>query len=269
MKAALLSIICFGLISPAFAQSRGYFGKRTIIEIGANGSAPLFQNIFYEKGYAQKDGRLQKAFFTKDYGFRAALGTCVDESMAVLFEYDYRNYQINALKEGELNRQYASASGVMTDYIRPKVAFLDMEEHVFMLKYLLKSDEGIVPAGFVQEFGIGYSLVNVKDRNVEVEYDGQGSYAADSVSANLIDPDFDELRGLTFTYGAKMNFPLTRSILFGIGVRYSYNALLSKSKFRKEELSEAWLSEREMWSRTNQRRQLGIVSLGMGFTFCF
>jgi hypothetical protein len=66
-----------------------------------------------------------------------------------------------------------------------------------------------------------------------------------------------------------MNYPISRQLLFSLGVRYNYAILFRKKDYRNMEETEYWLSGREIWSRLNQRRQWGIMELGAGLVFCF
>lgn len=269
MKNKLLAVLLLLVAGKFTAQEKGYFGKNTFIEFAGQGQFPLFQNIFAEKGYADKNGTLHKSYDLIDYGFRAALGTIISENVGLAVEYNHRFYQVNPLRGGELNRQYLDGGGnLITEYIRPEVSFFQVQERLFMPKIIFTPGNGRVPAGLTQEFGIGYSMISIKN-NAGVAYTPDGIHTSESIRENLLDPSVGELKGLTYMYGLRMNYPVTKSFLLHIGVRYSYSTLLNKKSYRKQELSEAWTSQREIWSRVNQRRQLGIVTFGIGGTLCF
>ena len=67
-------------------------------------------------------------------------------------------------------------------------------------------------------------------------------------------------------YGFRLNFPINKRLLFHVGFRYQYHFLLERKKYRKMEDSEYWFSPREIWQKVNLRRQLSIMSFGLGFT---
>lgn len=253
-----------------FAQEKGFYGKNTFIEFAGQGQVPLFQNIFAEKGYVNKNGTLHKSYDLNDYGFRVALGTILSENFGLALEYNHRFYQFNPLRGGELNRQYMDGGGnLVAEYIRPEVSFFNVQERLILPKLVFSNGMGRIPAGLTQEFGVGYSLIKVMTDDVGVAYASDGTHTAESIREKLLDPSVDELKGLTYLYGIRMNYPVTKSFLLHVGIRYSYTTLLNKKGYRKQELSESWVSGREVWSRLNQRRQLGIITFGIGGTLCF
>jgi len=267
MRSKSILFVLLSLISGRlFAQQPGYFGKKTMIDFGVQGQLPIFLNTFNnEKGYTYTGGELQKSFNLKDFSFRASIGTILSEETAIALEYVHHFYQVNPLRGGELNRQYTDSNGQFVEqYIRPEVAFLEIQERVIMPKIIFSSNQGLLPGGLTHEIGLGYCLIDVKNRQPQVGY--MGTPDAASISQNLLDPDVDELKGLTAMYGLRMNFPVTRNFLINIGVRYNYSWMLNKKGYRKMEQTEAWVSGRELWSRLNQRRQWGIITFGIGGT---
>jgi hypothetical protein len=89
------------------------------------------------------------------------------------------------------------------------------------------------------------------------------------VLERFVDPKAKNFSGLNFMFGFRMNFPVSKRILFHIGFRYQYAYLLEKKKYRAMNESEYWYSPREIWSKVSQRRQFGVISLSGGFTFSF
>lgn len=252
------------------AQEPGYFGKTTFIEFGGQGQLPvIFGAMNNEKGFADRNGTLHKSYNLKDFSFRAGIGTTLSENTGIGIEYVHHLYRINPLRGGELNRQYADSTGMLiTQYICPEVAFLEIEERTILPKILFTSNSGRVPAGLTQEIGLGYSIISIRNREPLVTFDTLGTLTASSISKQLIDPEVEELKGMTFLYGMRMNFPVTRSFLISVGVRYNYSWLFHKKDFRAMEQTEYWLSGREIWSRLNQRRQYGILTFGIGGVIC-
>lgn len=261
------ALVCFSLN----AQEPGYFGKRSFLEIDGQAQLPLFFYLMNnEKGYVFKDASFQESYNLKDVGFRASIGRYWTENLGVAFEYNQRFYQVNPLRGGELNRQFINGSGTtVEEYIRPEVEYLQVSERILMPKWLFSSLDGRIPGGLTHQMGFGYSIISITNRQALSGASPDSLYSGEQISSMLLDPEVEELKGLTFMYGIRMNYPLTRSILFHVGMRYSYASLFDKKKFRKTEATEYWLSGRELWSRINQRRQLGIINFGCGFTFCF
>lgn len=263
----LCGLICFSVCG----QEPGYFGKRNFLEIDGQAQLPVFLYLLNnENGYLLKDSELHKTLNLKDIGFRASFGRYWTENMAIAFEYNQRFYQVNPLRGGELNRQYEDGSGVFREeYIRPQVAFLQVNERLLMPKLIFSSMDGRVPGGLTHEIGVGYSIIGLSNSEPTATGTADSLYSGEQISKMLVDPSLGELKGMSFMYGLRMNYPLTRNFLFHIGLRYSYNLLFDKRDFRKTEQTEYWLSGREIWSRINQKRQMGIINLGLGFTLAF
>jgi len=266
----LVAVLLF-LSGSISAQEAGFFGKKTFIEIGGQGQLPLLLNAAnQEKGYVVKSGTFNKSYNLKDFSFRAGIGTILSENTAVAIEYNHHFYQVNPLRGGELNRQYLDSSGTFIEqYIRPEVAFLQIQERTIMPKIIFSSNAGRVPAGLTQEIGLGYCLIAIMNREAEASSISANGLDGATISKSLIDPEVEEYKGMTFMYGLRMNFPVTRNFLVNVGVRYNYSWLFNKKGYRKTEMTESWLSGRELWSRLQQRRQLGIITFGVGGVFCF
>lgn len=271
IKTALFLLMA-GVAFSVQGQEKGYFRKRTMIELGGMGQLPVFQNIFgQDKGFVEKNGILQSSYNLPDVSFRIGIATIAQEKKAYGIEVAQRYYAVNPVKDGEINRQYTNSSGVLqSEFMRAKAAYIPVQELVIMPKVLFSNLSGRVPVGLTQEFGIGYSLIHVKNYHPMVEVDSlTAAYSASEIQNQFVDNRVEELKGLVFMYGIRMNYPITKSLLFNIGFRYQYDHLLKKKSFRNYEQTEYWLSGRELWSRINQRRQLGIINFGMGFVVCF
>ena len=254
------------------AQEVGYYGRRIFLEVDGQGQFPLFQNIFGErKGYVSKKGMLNSSYNLLDVAHRTSLNIAITESVGFGVEFSQRFYRVNLQSRDEITRNYKDTAGTMiTEYAMAKVAYLPIRESIFMPKVLISLNDSRVPCGFASEIGVGYSLIQFPDRNLEVELmDPQLPGQTAQVKDKLLDSQTEEFRGLIFMYGFRMNYPLTKRILFHVGFRYQYAFQFNRKKFRAMEESEYWFSGREIWSKVNLRRQLGIFSLGTGLTFTF
>jgi hypothetical protein len=264
-------LVCL-LLFAAFsnAQETGYYGRRIFLEFDGQGQLPLLQNIFGEnKGYASKNGSLKSSYNLLDVAYRASLNMAITESVGFGLEFSQRFYQVNLQPIKELTRSYKDTAGnLVTEYLPARVAYLPIRESIFMPKVLISLNDSRVPCGFASEIGIGYSLIQFPERDLEVELiDGQAPYPVSQVKERLLDSEAEEFRGLVFMYGFRMNYPISKRVLFHIGFRYQYAFQFNKKKFRRMDESEYWFSGREIWSKVNLRRQLGIFSFGTGLTF--
>lgn len=252
------------------AQEAGYYGRRIFLELDGQGQIPLLQNIFGErKGYVSKNGTLNSSYNLLDVVYRASLNVAITEPVGFGIEFSQRFYKVNLQSVDEITRNYKDSSGVMiTEYLPAKVAYLPIRETVFMPKILVALNDSRVPCGFASEIGIGYSLIQFPQRDLEVELlSTQTPDQTTQVKDKLLDSRAEEFRGLVFMYGFRMNYPIAKRVLFHIGFRYQYAFQFSKRKFRRMDESEYWFSGREVWSKVNLRRQLGIFSFGTGLTF--
>jgi len=254
------------------AQEPGYYGRRIFLELDGQGQFPLLQNIFGErKGYVSKNGTLNRSYNLLDMAYRASLNVAITESVGFGVEFSQRFYQVNLQSVDEITRSFKDSAGTLVaQYASAQVAYLPIRETVFMPKVLISLNDSRVPCGFASEIGIGYSLIQFPDRDLHVELLGTNDPAQTmAVKEKFMDPNAEEFRGLNFMYGFRMNYPLTKRILFHVGFRYQYAFQFGKKKYRRMEESEYWFSGREIWSKVNLRRQLGIFSLGTGLTFTF
>lgn len=251
------------------AQESGYFGKKTMIEFGGMGQLPLFQNVFgEEKGYGIKNNELKPMYNLIDYSFRFSLSGIIDENTALGLEFTQRYYAINPMKLGGINRQYVDGSGsVISNDINANVAYIPVSEQVFMPKITFSSNQTRVPAGLSHEFGIGYSTIHLREKHPVVQVQS-GPFTNAEIQDHFVDDQQANLKGLVFLYGIRMNYPISKNLLLNVGVRYQYNHLIQKKKYQQMDDSDYWFSGREIWSRLNQRRQLGFFNLGAGLIFC-
>ncbi len=264
----LFCLVCCASFSKA--QEVGYYGHRIFLELDGQGQIPLLQNIFGErKGYVSKNETLNSSYNLLDLAYRASLNIAITESVGFGLEFSQRFYKVNLQSVDEITRNFTDTSGNMViEHLPAKVAYLPIRESVFMPKVLISLNDSRVPCGFASEIGIGYSLIQLPNRNLEFELlDPQIPDQTSQVKEKLLDSRVEEFRGLVFMYGFRMNYPITKRVLFHIGFRYQYAMQFSKKKFRRMGESEYWFSGRELWSKVNLRRQLGIFSFGTGLTF--
>lgn len=269
IKKVLLFCLMFGGLF-SHAQEVGYYKRRIFLELDGQGQIPLLQNIFGErKGYVSKNGALNSSYNLIDLAYRASLNVAISESVGFGIEFSQRFYKVNLQSADEITRNYKDSSGTMiSEYMPAKVAYLPIRESIFMPKVLISLNDSRVPCGFASEIGIGYSLIQLPNRNLEVELlDPKIPDQTSQVKEKLLDSRAEEFRGMVFMYGFRMNYPINKRVLFHIGFRYQYALQFSKKKFRRMDESEYWFSGREVWSKVNLRRQLGIFSFGTGLTF--
>lgn len=271
MKISKWLLVCYVLVSSfTHAQEAGYYGRRIFLEIDGQGQIPLLSTIFGEhKGYASKNGTLHRAHNLLDIAYRASLNMSVSEYVGFGLEFSQRFYQVNLQSVDELTRNFKDSTGAMsTQYLNARVGYLPIRETTFMPRVLVALNDSRIPCGFASEIGVGYSLIQFPNRDLTVEMTNPAeSSVLPSVKDRLLDSRAEEFRGMVFMYGFRMNYPVTKRILFHIGFRYQYALQFSKKKFRRMDESEYWFSGREIWSKVNMRRQLGIFSFGTGLTF--
>lgn len=258
------------LVSFSHAQEIGYYGRRVFLEIDGQGQIPLLQNIFGErKGYVLREGELHKSYNLLDIAYRASLNVALTESVGFGLEFSQRFYQVNLQSVDELTRNFTDTGGTMvSQYLNAKVAYLPVRETVFMPRVTVALNDSRIPCGFASEVGIGYSLIQLPNRDLGIELaNPDENMLISSVKERLLDSRAEDFKGMTFMFGFRMNYPITKRVLFHVGFRYQYAFQFGKKKFRRMDESEYWFSGREIWSKVNLRRQLGIFSFGTGLTF--
>ncbi|AEA44259.1 hypothetical protein [Fluviicola taffensis] len=266
-RGLLVCLLFFCLCSNA--QEVGYYGKRVFLEIDGQGQIPVLQAIFGErKGYTFHNGSPKRSFNLIDLAYRASLNIAITERVGFGLEFSQRFYAVNLEAIDEITRSFKDSSGsLISQYLPAKVSYLPIRETVFMPRVLIALNDGRIPCGFASEIGIGYSLIQLPNKDLDIALDSEFSGLQTSVKEQLIDPKGDDFQGMVFMYGFRMNYAINKRVLFHIGFRYQYALQFGKKKYRRMEESEYWFSPRETWSKINLRRQLGIFSLGTGLTF--
>lgn len=270
IKKILLFCLVLLVFTSAKAQEPGFYGRKIFLEIDGQGQIPLLQNLFGEsKGYVSKNGVLNSSYNLVDLAYRGSLNVAITERIGFGLEFSQRFYKVNLQAVDELTRNYKDTAGTMiTEYLGAKVAYLPIRETVFMPRLLVSLNDSRVPCGFSSEIGVGYSLIQFPTRDLGVELtDPHSSVQLANVKEKLLDSKAEEFRGLVFMYGFRMNYPLTKRLLLHAGFRYQYAFQFGKKKFRSMDESDYWFSAREIWSKVNTRRQLGIMNFSTGLTF--
>lgn len=269
-KKTLLLCLLLLVFWQSKAQEPGYYGRKIFLEIDGQGQIPVLLNLFGEnKGYTSKNGVLHSSYNLLDLAYRGSLNVAITERVGFGLEFSQRFYNVNLQAVDELTRNFKDTSGNMvTHYVDAKVSYLPIRETVFMPRLLVSLNDSRVPCGFASEIGVGYSLIQFPMRNLDVELTEPGNpIQLESVKEKLLDSRAEEFRGMVFLYGFRMNYPLTKRLLFHAGFRYQYAFQFGKKKYRDMDESEYWFSGREMWSKVNTRRQFGIMNFSTGFTF--
>jgi hypothetical protein len=270
IKSLFTLLIITTLAFQTIGQEKGYFGRKTMIEIGGGGAFPLFQNIFgQDKGYIQKGGEFQKSLNLLDANFRASFGVVLTENAAIALEYQQKYYAFNPIKGTTIGRQFVNDLGqTITEEINAKAVHMSLTERIIMPRFIFSTKQGRVPAGITHEIGVGYSMIAFNNRKPDLSVDTAGIYSVQDVQDFFLDERVEELKGLKWMYGVRMNYPISKQLLFHFGVRYSYNTLFKKKAYRDYDQTQYWLSGKEAWEKINQRRQFGIMELNLGLTFC-
>lgn len=268
-KWILIFFVCF--INLGYGQKLGYYGNRFFVDIDAQAQLPLVQTIFGgNSGYVEQKGQFVEQRNWKDFGLRASFNYVATKKMAFGIEISQRYYNINPLYIREITRSYKDSDNTqIVEHLPATVTFFSVNETNFMPRFLFSWKDANLPIGFSSEIGLGYSLIHLSSVRSKVKLDPQAPYSSNEVKEKLIDPKAQNFQGANAMFGIRLNFPLTKHVLFHVGFRYQYAMMLQKKKYRTSSDSEFWFSPREMWSKTNERRQLGIFSFGTGFTFTF
>ncbi len=263
--------VFFLTVNNLFSQQNGYYGRKLFLEIDGQGQFPVLQTLFGEdKGFVIRKDKLKNTVNWVDVAFRASVSYTFTKRFAFGFEYSQRFYQFNPQSQHEIARDYRNIYGdLVSEYLPAKVPLFGLNESVFMPRMLFSLNDAQIPCGFASEWGIGYALVNVPRNNSKIMLDeGYKEYTSE-VLEKFLDPKAKNFSGINFMFGFRMNFPVTKRILFHVGMRYQYAMLLGKQKYRSMNESEYWFSPREIWSKVSLRRQFGVISIGTGLTFSF
>lgn len=249
------------------AQSSGYLGKRSIIEVEGLGNFPLFGILtHFDSPYYKKFGNssLTQTKNYIDYGWRVSYARISNRNVGfgVEFGYDYQNITFP---------EYDNRVDIGYESVMFRHEMLDLSSVNITPKLIFSTRGGLVPVGFAHEIGIGYSSSKVVEKDYVIMATQNASLMTDSVKdyihENYVDYGY-RYSGVTFMYGMKMRVPLSKRLLLNYGFKYMLHLrnIFNDQVFTHSTIISNSMLQREIGRNT---RVMNFISLNLGLAFAF
>lgn len=262
------------------AQYVGFLGKKNIISLDAKITAPLFYNysILEETRYKNKSdgGKLSPAKNILDFGFNATIGHSFSNGFGLALQYSSMTYDIIAHDLNGSDEYYyvgQDTSGYdVTGYVT-RGSFMKARTTQFMPTIEFCGGGGLLPVGLVHQLGIGFGKSSLLKKEYAFEA-RESSYYGNDKTVRKTENDIDEsvyaaqFNVTSIMYKISLRIPITKSILYNIGLRYNINFTKSEyPSFNNQStsvLSKFYVSQ---LIRQREFRGLSVFETGISFVF--
>jgi len=252
-------------------KTKGFYNAKYLVSAEMIGHIPFIYNSYKrEDDFSKYDRDLKKKKDNFNYGFRISAGKVISKKFIVSLEggIDFSNV-------------YLSMSGSnlpLPDYSTSKMILpaLSVQTFSFMPKFEFASKKALMPLGFSNQFGFGFSLSHVVNKN----YAARATVYNDQIDEYTIDVnpsymakhfyDYDKaepIKCLTLMYAISMRTALSKKLLLDYGVRYTLNMAFDRSDVR--ESSEYIISDSQMKHYVQNQQFLSVIRLNLGATYVF
>ena len=223
------------------AQSSGFLGKKNLVNISASASIPLSYNLFvmqegteYSK-FKIKNDKFERASNQITSGFAASLSRVVSNTVALGIEYRQLNFK--CLAPGNLFfREYDAQTDQYTEQNSPisRIPFLKVYSTTFSPYIEWTKKGGLLPIGLIQQIGVNYHSIGIKDDEFRVRYttvDSSFNLALSESGARPNQYTAYKKVSVGVNYKIQLRIPITEALLFNVGIRYHIGFYYSKNEF--------------------------------------
>lgn len=234
-------------------KNNGFYGKKFFFDLSARGATPIINNVFMDNYYkATGSNNLQLSLDRLNYGFSGTIGMAYERDKAISLN---------------VSQMYGNIPGPGLIIVRPSDAnegtgnFTIYTEHenlsvrslVIMPNLCFSSKSSLLPVGVSHEFGIGYRITSIVEKDYVYEAspfyyaytDQTGNYHQINASSNaeanaFVDslvkadgPYIDYNRkysGISLSYAMRIRRPLNDYLALNAGLRYSLHFTKSSDK---------------------------------------
>ena len=274
MKPIIIIALLF-TTSRILSQSKGYFGKNNIIEISIHAQNPslynykisTFPNIDQEGNtpYIKKNNSLTLGHPKINYGFNLSIGHMLKRNVGIYLESGMSFFSVvadqNAVSVFNFNK---------SKYTNLNAEMIKIQAFSIIPKIEISSKDGLLPIGISNQFGFGLNLY----KPIEKEYLGTVDYSGDTLNKtgipitknNLYNYSNTPIKGYTLLYKLALRIPISKSLLFHFGFRYTFNFIPNSSyKYNQNEI----LSQDNMRKMIKLKENRNLLNFETGIAFCF
>ena len=215
MKALLIIICCIALSSNlSFAQGT-YYNKKVELNFDVLGRMPLFYRFtdFQDNDNTKLEGNRLVSYRDFDYGFMEQVVFLSKNSAS--FGVNVMQYKTNVIRN---YLAQMSSDGYYETSNYSTIEDLQVNTLIIMPIISYSMQDLIKPVGLTNEFGFGYIHTTVKDKDYH--------FINNSGSVEKIAPPYNTgtdgiYKGFSMMYTIKFSKPISRSLMFNMGMRYS------------------------------------------------
>lgn len=272
-KSILLFLLFYFNFS--FSQSKGYFGKKNVLEFSINAQNPMLYNYkitnnsTYEGNTAliKKNNNLISGCPKINYGFRFSYGRMIERNFGLYLESGVNFFSIvpdqniNSILYQNLNN---------SNYTNLNVEMMKIQEISIIPKIEISSSDGLLPIGISNQFGFGFNYYKPLNQN----YLGTVDYSNDTISISnlLVDKNNfynysnSSIKGYTLLYKLALRIPISENILFHFGFRYTLNFVPNSGYIiNQKEI----LSQENMHQMIKLKENRNLLNFEAGISYCF
>lgn len=265
-----LTFISLSLFCSFQAQTTGFFGKKNLLEIGGTLQNPMLYNFYAmrnsPKPYLSKDGVLESRTPKLNYGFRFSYGKMIKRNLAVYLETGLNYFSV-------VPDPYFDYGTLQTEsnYTFEQGEMLDIRSFSIIPKIELTSDDGLLPIGITNQFGVGVNFYKTIKKDYigsadSIDHSSGFSFPVNITSDNYYDYSNQAIKGYTFLYKLTMRIPINDRILYHFGFRYTYTFVpFSNYSTTAEQV----LTQANMWEAIRHKESRNLINFETGISFSF
>lgn len=262
----LISILLLGFQTEA--QEFGYFGKKNTLSVNAIGSMPLIAR-FVERNqgyYVNEGGALTVKNDMLDYGLVVSLTRLNSGKLAYGMEVSlyYSNVPGPTFQNVLFSDEYNGYQFYGTEPITHER--LKIRTFTFMpkIEYTLLGEQ--LPFGINNQVGFGVGQSVIIEDNYLVENINYDTYYVVLQEYDAYDVEM-KVYALSLMYAFNLRMPVSKSLMFNVGLRYNLNIPLASSFTEDFGLTSS--GGGETLTTINRRRLSSISCLMFGLNYIF
>lgn len=252
----------------SFAQSDGFFGKKTYVDFSMKGNFPAFVGFDQKMNIEYKSGLFQESRKKFDYGYRIGINRNLTSSFGIGIEAGFDYFKLNRSTNARIidpNMSYLTGINTHESY--------KVHANAFLFKFIFSSKNSLMPMGLSHQLGFGISSYKIKEEKLKYNtYELPDIiFTNQQMGKEKIE---DAPKTFTLLYAIQLSTPISKSLLLNYGLRYTLN-MTKKSgagfnSFDYPNLSSyEKMNADEFTHAIKSYRGMNLIQFQLGLTFAF
>ena len=271
----LFFLFYFFIAFSLFSQSKGFFGKKNIVEFGVTFQNPLLYNYRISNlgqietgAFLNENGTLVSGKPKINLGYRFSLGRIIEKNFGFYIESGLSYFSVVP----NLNSTSIFSQNSITKYSNLYSEMLDIRSFTIMPKIEFANNDALLPLGISNQFGVGFNYYKTLSKEYIGTFD-QTDDLGNITSNNKVSKynyyNFSDksIKGYSLMYKLTMRIPISESLLFHFGFRYTFNFV--PSYFIYSNSSNSILSQENMRNMIKLKENRNLINFETGLSFCF